>query len=152
MTTVAYKDGVLAADTMMVRGDEPSYGAVKIFRTEKFLVGMSGGYANIIPFHHWLLEKELDIDTAGDLHKYWGDVPDYCSGLCALLIDRNGCIWNAVDAPPVCIPAKMDTIGSGGPYAMGAMSYGASAPDAVRVARKHDINTGGAVMRISFND
>lgn len=150
MTTVAYKNGVMAADTMMSRGNEFAMGAVKIFKTGRFLVGVSGAYANMEAFRNFLTEHEDEVRDAGDLCRYWDDAPDY-GGFCALLVDAQGRIWTAVDAPPVLVPASFDAIGSGGPYAMGAMQVGASAQDAVRAARKLDVHTGGNITIVRLN-
>ena len=47
----------------------------------------------------------------------------------------------AVVQPPVAV-------GSGCEFAIGAMAAGASSADAVRIAAKFDINTGGPVQEI----
>lgn len=49
--------------------------------------------------------------------------------------------WMAVVQPPVAV-------GSGCEFAIGAMAAGASSADAVRIAAKFDINTGGPVQEI----
>lgn len=152
MTTIAYRAGVMAADTLMARGNERSEGAVKIFTTKKFLVGISGAFANLAPLKGFLTEREGEVNSPGELWKFWDDAPDYGNGYCCLIVTKGGEIWNAIDSPPVLIPAEFDAIGSGGTYAMGAMGMGASAGDAVRVARKFDVNTGGSVIRLSIDD
>ncbi|QJA43107.1 hypothetical protein [Phaeobacter phage MD18] len=152
MTTIAYRNGVMAADTLMSRGNESSEGAVKIFTTKKFLVGMSGAFANLAPLKGFITEREGEVDSPGDLWEFWGDVPFYGNGYCALIVTKSGEIWNAIDSPPVLIPSEFDAIGSGGTYAMGAMGMGATAGDAVRIARKFDINTGGSVIRLTLDD
>ncbi|QGH74884.1 hypothetical protein MAL1_00138 [Bacteriophage DSS3_MAL1] len=152
MTTIAYRNGVMAADTLMARGNERAVGAVKIFATKKFLVGISGAFSNLEPLKAFLSEHEEEVSDPGELWRFWEDAPEYGGGYCCLIVTKDGDIWNAIDSPPVRIPAEFDAIGSGGTYAMGAMGAGATACDAVRVARQFDVNTGGSVIRLTLDD
>ena len=157
MTTVAYKDGILAADTMMVRGGEPAYTARKTFRTAKFLVGMSGDMTNVRAFEDWLKDHEVRIhedagEDAGTLHRFWDTAPDFGDGFCAILINELGHIWSCVDGPPVRVHTVYESIGTGAKYAMGAMAMGATAAAAVAVASAHDIHTGGPVIMKRLRD
>lgn len=150
MTTIAYKDGLMAADTMMTRGDECVVGAVKIFQTSQFLVGMSGSMSNFLPLQGLFEEYESRLFKGSDLWQVWKDAPDYGGGFCALIVDEDGDIWNAIDGPPVLVPSAFDAIGTGSSYAMGAMAAGLSAADAVEIAMKFDCNTGGNVVTRSL--
>jgi ATP-dependent protease HslVU (ClpYQ) peptidase subunit len=154
MTTIAFKDGTLAADTMLTRGNERNYGVNKLFRTQHFLIGFSGAMANWKAMVAFIKEHETLLDpgeTAEDLHKFWEDAPAFTE-YGAMMIDRAHRIFHIVDAPPVYIPSRLDAIGTGGGYAMGAMLFGASAAEAIRVARTVDVHTGGPVSTIRFID
>ena len=147
MTTITYKDGVMAADTQATMGDEKAYGAVKLFYTEKFLIGLSGNFSNVLPFQSWLKDTEQAVSSAGVLHQFWDSIPAFGDGFTAILVDTGGRIWNCGSTfPPVTLHRIYDAIGSGSDFAMAAMECGKSATDAVRIASKFDIYTGGSVI------
>ena len=146
MTTVAYRAGVMAADTMATMGDEKAYGAVKLFHTSEYLVGMAGSLSNLLPFRDWLLDYGGDT---GGLHRHWDSIPNYGGGFTALLVDLSGTVWNCGgNFPPITLHREFEAIGSGSDFAMAAMECGKSAADAVRVARKFDLETGGQILTI----
>lgn len=151
MTTLAYKDGTLASDTQMSAGDQKMFGAVKLFRTDQYLCGVSGSLSNLTPFKEFVLKHESPVKEASALWEYWDDAPDYCGGFSALLISKNGSIWNVCDGPPVRLHSEFAAMGSGFEYALGAMHMGATASGAVRAARHFDMNTGGPVAVISLS-
>jgi ATP-dependent protease HslVU (ClpYQ) peptidase subunit len=152
MTTIAYRDGIMAADTQLSRGGEPSYGSLKIAKTNKFLIGLGGDACAdgpVLAFireHEHLLDEE---DTAFELYRYWEDLKAF-GDYSLIMVDRKGAIYQVTDGPPVPIPNTFDAIGSGGQYAMGAMMHGATAAEAVRTARALDIYTGGHITTIRF--
>lgn len=138
MTTIAYKDGVIAYDTRQVRG-----GAIVSDDCSKCQVvdGVSFFLAGAV------------CDEKALIAAYFGtpsSVPIECSGYAvdgAMLLmvghdDRTGVWKQELD------PANPDAIGSGSAYALAAMDMGASAEEAVRAAMKRDIYTGGKVRTI----
>lgn len=138
MTTIAYKDGVIAYDTRQTRGDRVvSDDCEKCHTVEGVHFFLSGAVCD---------EKAL-IDA------YFGtpsSQPVECSGYVAdhgrlMLIghdDKTG-IWKQdLD------PSNPDAIGSGFAYAISAMDMGASAEEAVRSAMKRDLHTGGRVKTV----
>ena len=141
----------MAADSLMTRGNEPMLGVQKVFRTAKHLVGCSGDLASVPPFIDWLTEAEKEHET-GDLHRAWDDLKSFREGAMALLADRAGRLWVCHEAPPVLITRGYDAIGSGCDHALTAMYMGASAPEAVRIARVFDVKTGGPVHFVRFED
>lgn len=153
MTTICYKDGILAGDTMATRGSEKTYGVQKVFLTERFLLGVSGSAANILPLVDWFIDHFAAIPDGNDatyLHRMWDSAPNYHDGYSYILVDREGRVFSNTNAPPMRIHAGCDAIGSGAAYAMGAMAFGASAVDAVRVAKGLDAYTGGPIMHVKF--
>ncbi|MCV4343308.1 Ntn hydrolase family protein [Pseudomonas capsici] len=135
MTTIAYKDGVIAYDTRQTRnGTIVSDNCSKCQVADGVSFFLSGAVCD---------EKAL-------IAAYFGTtspVPVECSGYAVdggklMLVghcDKTG-IWKLeLD------PTNPDAIGSGSAYAMAAMDMGASAEGAVRAAMKRDIYTGGKV-------
>lgn len=140
MTTIAYKDGVIACDTRQVRG-----GAIVSDDCSKCQVvdGVSFFLAGAVCDEKALIAAYFGTQSA---------VPVECSGYAVdggrlLMVgydDKTGIWKQELD------PANPDAIGSGSAYALAAMDMGASAEDAVRAAMKRDIYTGGRVrtMRV----
>ncbi|MGY2337960.1 proteasome subunit beta [Pseudomonas sp. SDO5532_S415] len=135
MTTIAYKDGVIAYDSRQTRNDRiVSDSALKCQVVDGVSFFLSGAVCD---------EKAL---TAA----YFGTpspVPVECSGYVVdggklMMVghdDKTGIWKQALD------PSNPDAIGSGAAYALAAMDMGASAEDAVRAAMKRDIYTGGTI-------
>ena len=139
----------MASDTMLTMGDEKAYGASKMFHTLKFLVGVAGAASNIIPFRDWLLSHEDNCYFASELHRFWGSIPDFGDGFTAILVSDDGVIWNCGSTfPPMTIYRPFESIGSGSNFAMAAMECGKSAADAVSVACKYDVFSGGEVASL----
>lgn len=138
---------------MVSRGDETSYGAQKVFRTNKFLVGLAGVMANFVPFYAWLREHESLLDDGEDataLYRWWDSAPKYDDGYTYILVDRNGRVFGEHNSPPVWTARGYDAIGSGYKFALGAMAVGATAKEAVRAASSLDAHTGGPLHYVRF--
>src|ERR1700723_102109 len=131
MTTIVYRDGVLAADT---RGEHGGWISPtrfsKITRLDDGrLVAISGNYNYWTKFLTWLLDPIKDQ-------------PDLKEEATAIVITPNGEVrryeqtsYHVVDAPFVAL-------GSGAPPALGALHAGATALEAVRIAGLVDPYTG----------
>lgn len=140
MTTIAYKDGVIAYDSRQTRGDRiVSDDCSKCETVDGVSFFLSGAVCD---------EKAL-------IAAYFGapsSAPVECAGYAAdggslFMIghdDKNG-IWKQ----PLDL-SNPDAIGSGAAYAIAAMDMGASAEDAVRAAMKRDIYTGGTVRTMTI--
>ncbi|MEG0969314.1 MAG: proteasome subunit beta [Pseudomonas sp.] len=138
MTTIAYKDGVIAYDSRQTRsGAIVSDNAPKCQVVEGVSFFLSGAVCD---------EKAL-------IAAYFGtpsQAPVECSGYAVdggklLMVgcdDKTGIWKQELD------PANPDAIGSGSAYALAAMDMGSSAEDAVRAAMKRDIYTGGKVRSV----
>lgn len=136
MTTIAYKNGVIAHDTRQTRnGTIVSDECSKCQVVEGVSFFLSGAVC----------------DEAALIAAYFGtpsQVPVECSGYAVdggnlLLVghdDKTGVWRQELD------PSNPDAIGSGSAYAIAAMDMGASAEQAVRAAMKRDIYTGGKVV------
>lgn len=135
MTTAAWnaKEGVLAVDTQVTSGNRK-------FRTHKVatlpcggLIAGTGNLAHILKAQRWAQEG-LSEDAKPD----FGDEPE----MECLIIKGDGSVWLLDDElEPMPVTDEFIAVGSGGPYAMGAMACGKSAADAVRVAAMFDAAT-----------
>lgn len=142
MTTIAYKDGVIAYDSRQTRNDRIiSDDCLKCQVVDGVSFFLSGAVCD---------EKAL-------IAAYFGTpspVPVECSGYAVdggklLMIghdDKTGIWKQELD------PSNPDAIGSGTPYALAAMDMGASAEEAVRAAMKRDIYTGGKIRTVIINE
>ena len=144
MTTIACGRKEMAADTR-VTWDDPdnkrinTAPAVKIEKVGAEILGSSGDYAAGVRFHEWYREGGK------------GRKPKLCKDFRAIrlapdgiyLIDGNDVTWMKIDE-------EFHAIGSGAPYALGAMRHGASPREAVETAKEFDVHTGGRVTVITL--
>lgn len=140
MTTIVYRNGVLAADTRMVQGTAIIGNVKKIIRRDDgALCGGAGDCAWLQAFHRWFLDAEE------------GDPPiieDNSKGVIIYspkkieLFEQNG----TVEFKPAFL-----AFGSGKEFALGAMYAGASAPEAVRAAMQFDPYSGGKVTVLTHD-
>jgi ATP-dependent HslUV protease subunit HslV len=131
MTTIAYRDGVMAADSACFNEGLYEGEVDKIWPlSDVGLLGCCGEYGAILKVVEWLkaggepkLKPRLSRESefAGLLVKREGEVMHYQIGL-----------------RPLCIMAEFHAIGSGRQIAIGAMAAGASAEEAVQIACRYD--------------
>lgn len=139
MTTIAYRDGVLAADTRMTINGCMDGSQVKIVRRGPVMAAASGTAAMCQRFRDWFTGGMVGDPPAAQHEQvsdwsYWGLIFHGDTILC-----WQGPGWVRVVAPYFAT-------GSGAEYATGAMAHGATAEEAVRAAMAHDTSTGGEVM------
>lgn len=138
MTTIAYRDGVIAADTFLTtpRGDVLGEFR-KISSRGRLLVGVAGDTAACQTFLRW-----FDRGAAGP--------PPPMKRITAIVV-RQGHPLIYAHAGRWCeLAAPFFAIGSGCEYAMGALAAGASAREAVEIASRFDTATGGSVMQLEL--
>lgn len=144
MTTIAYRDGVLAADTRAYSGRaQPIGNKQKIFSIKG---GSAFGVSTPQPglseaIRDWFVEcKHPDHEPVLN-----GD-----AGFDMLEITKEGLVYFYHNSfrPTGPITAPYFAIGSGAEYAMGAMAAGCDAVDAVAAAAMHDVWTGDVVTKI----
>lgn len=140
MTTVCYRDGILAGDSLVtVGGATKVHGEYrKVRRIGDHLVGTSGGVADCERFVNWLMSGE---DTEPPKGEY-----------AALVVTPRGRVREVEGGLPLPSPrkAKFFAIGSGAPFALAAMYAGADAVTAVKIAAKIDTATGLPVRSIKL--
>lgn len=139
MTTIAYRDGVLAADTGAVCG------ASRMGRVEKIIRGPGG-----------ILAGACGLATYSAAFKAWvvsgciGNPPvatqdaDNCDR--GFVVSADGVVTIYEEGGSWELSAPYFAVGSGRPEALGAMFAGADAETAVRAAMEHDAYTFGDVM------
>jgi len=130
LTTIAFKNGVLAADTQATCSYHSR--VRKIHRMpDGVLLGGCGSTQDCHLVAEWLKggqEGKLPRSLEADF----------------IIVLPNGSILIAEGRfPPFPLTAKFAAIGSGSPVAMGAMEAGATALEAVKIAAKHDGGTSG---------
>lgn len=110
----------------------------KARRIKGDLVGIAGSLSSGIAFWDWY--------KAG-ADKESGDIPD--PDLVALLLDSRGRLWCYESSlHKIRIEEPFYAIGSGHQAALAAMHRGATPAEAVRIAAKYDVNTGGRVRTL----
>lgn len=138
VTIIAYKDGVMAADTATFQGD------LKIARTSKIvrradgaLAGASGRTGTIQKFNVWFLagaSGEFDPKCEED-------------GFMAIMISAAGIVSKMNFAGEIySVYAPFYANGAPEDFALGAMAAGASAEEAVKLCIEYSDGCGGDVQ------
>lgn len=154
MTTIAYRDGILAADSKITYGGaEYVKGYHKIWKSEPegIMVGFTGDVAMGSAFKRWALNTSF------------AKIPD-----CPLDLGRKGCVADGIIVIKLT-GGKHQVLeyngggvidwgiapflawGSGWLIAVGALEAGVSAEQAVTIAARRDVFTGGKIHTLSFN-
>lgn len=140
MTTIVYKDGVLAADTLVTEGNRKLPGqAIKAVRLPcGDLFAYCGSVADGEACLHALVEDEEDLPPM--------------KHTTAILIDRKTKRPYTYEGRGGWIkqPVKWGAWGSGSDYAYGALEMGATAVQAVKAAVKYDAGSRGPVRTLKL--
>lgn len=138
MTAIAYRDGVMAADTLESAGGVLTGHTRKIVRTPDGSLVAAAGSATIC---HAFLEAAV----SGSAENFRPDIKGDHS-FSAILIKSSGAMWYFDDFG--CCPTKAEFVACGCAHDMliGAMAHGASASEAVAVAVKYDRRCGGEIQ------
>jgi ATP-dependent protease HslVU (ClpYQ) peptidase subunit len=135
VTTLAYRNGIMAADSTIWEDGCRAYSAKKIRRlSDGSLVGFAGNYDDVGDVIDWLEAGAKGPKPRTDL-------------LDALVVRPNGKVFRLVQVSKRLLPAEGPyfAIGMGMQAALGAMFAGADPRTAVMAARAH---TDGAAGRI----
>lgn len=138
MTTIAYKDGVIAYDGRITRSNQITYDDFdKCLERDGVHFICSGALA----------------DFEGLMNAYFGGKAPNCSAVALIVTD--GIVWHAaMDESTGFWKAQLTkdqpyAIGSGADHAFTAMDMGASAYQAVEMAMKRDSCTGGKIRTLA---
>lgn len=150
MTTIVYRDGVMAADTRATVNSEA--GGSRVFRCDKLyrvtcldgteaIVGLAGGSFDGLAFLDWLVSD----DKAPPQRLLDGD-----ADFSALMLNRHGLFEYDKWCRPERIRGRFYAIGSGAKAALGALHMGANARQAVAVACKIDPYSARPIISMSL--
>ena len=157
MTTIAYdvENGEIAADSQDTDTHFGKYHCRKLYEIHDHIIATAGGSYSGLAFVRWFDEHVSAPDTAGADFST-DQVPDYVNldveedFECLVIRPDRTCYtvnrlfvpYEQEDNPFICL-------GSGGPIARGAMMAGASARDAVDIAKQIDALTGGPIRSLT---
>lgn len=142
MTTVAYRNGVMAADSQATSSFKQK--CQKIHKIGDSYFGICGRVSSAYLFLEWIRQDRRDwVESERNPPSPLSDDDDFS----ALELCEEGAFeWDGkLTRTPVLI--EFFAIGSGADFAMGAMAMGADAVEAVKVARTLDPNTGGVIKK-----
>jgi hypothetical protein len=144
MTTIAYDGKYLAGDSQSNDNGMMRH-VVKVFKHKLGLFGISGMLTHGLQTIAWI----TDQGALPELYpKYEKDDIGYVTH-----IDRQGRIWRYEGSPmPVEFLDKFIACGSGRDFACAAMYLGTSAENAVAIASKFDVHTGGNILCYCLED
>lgn len=145
MTTIAYRNGVLAADSAVTWGDVFLGTAQKLFRgPTNGVLGFSGDLSLSAWAQEWAEEHDFDRTF---LKKEW----DTRSDGAIIWVKPDLTIWAVFDGATVQITAPFAAIGSGRDLALGAMAAGADAVGAISIACGLDTKSKHPVRFLEVN-
>lgn len=144
MTVICFKNGVLASDTQITINGIAAEHWDKVIKTEDGrLIGACGDWPAAVALRDWLVAKDPEKDLEF--------MPQM--GASALVIMPDGEVLSFTSSLTVCrARAPFYALGSGFQIATGAMAAGATAEEAVVIAMKYDVNSGGEIVSVNIND
>lgn len=141
MTTIAYKDGVIAYDSRVTDGDTIiSNSREKKIKVNGVLFIFSGIFGDIEQMVHLYFSKEYVKPLGCNAIVYDSD------GLKLIGTDEEQYFENTIPFN------EYSALGSGSPYAYGAMDAGATAKQAVQIAAQRDVYTGGKIRTVKIRE
>ena len=144
MTTIAFRDGVLAADSMSTYGGVRLCNEMKLHRIRGAIIGLAGGSAGIA-FLDWYRDGARPLKF--NEYPNFGD-----DSYCALVLTKKGLFLSDGNLRLDQVFDPFFAIGSGKGEAMAAMHCGKTAVQAVRIACRVDSQTGGRVRYMRLDE
>ena len=145
MTTIACDGKNLAADGRTTTGPELIHNTTnKLVLRPGLILAFTGYAAGLRPLTAW-------VEAGADPAQYPPGLSDGCVVWMFSRKFKTPMIQHG--NVPYFVPTPWrHAIGSGREYAMGAMDMGASAQDAIKVASRHDLSTGGKITMINVRE
>ena len=140
MTTIAFKDDIIAYDGMLVDGCG-TIQSLTHFKNQEYsgyLIFMSGDVLPASVIVRMLSQKSNDTPSVAEGQAF---VITKNTGKMVLISYQDGVINSSLE----CDTTLSYSIGSGSDHALTAMDMGGSATKAVEMAKLRDVNTGGHV-------
>ncbi|EMD0479919.1 hypothetical protein VPT39_004439 [Salmonella enterica] len=139
MTTIAFDGETMACDTC-VTGNFKYYTDTKIYENDRFVMGVSGDAG---------VGRLLVVDAEILAPKYY----DFDFSALVFVKEDNRIFrveffksWDSPLSSVILIAGNAAAVGSGAPFALTAMFMGATATEAVDVAKRFDPGTDGRVV------
>lgn len=129
MTTIAYRDGIVVADTQVSEPDWSAARARKIHRVGPYILGGCGDLNEIERFRCWVTEGLKGNPAVSENSETFLILPE--GGFLCFMSENRSCK----------LEADYYAWGSGRRFAIGAMAMGATAAQAVEIAALHDNST-----------
>lgn len=126
MTIIAYRAGVMAADTCMT--DSFVTCGIKLYKKKGHIIGFCGDVEQALVFVDWFFDQKKNRRPDLAAEQGWE----------ALVMNKTGVYTWGRSLRPIEISEDFYAIGSGAALAMGAMEHGASAAEAVAIACRRD--------------
>lgn len=138
MTAIAYRDGVMAADTAVWHHGTIPYHIKKIDRINGMLVAATGRTGLVLRFKEWVrngMEGEFDRNDAGE---------DGFHGI--IVLPSEIVLHVEIMGPAAAYKAPFYVLGAAHELMLGAMAVGATAKQAVEAAIQWSNWAGGGVQ------
>lgn len=141
MTTIVYRDGLMACDTMVTSGGIYDGSTSKIWRVPQGVLAIAGDLAMA---HE--IANLISLEDGGAIREYRKTIDIEDNGFDAFLVTKET-VW-VYDSTfvPMPIDAPFYAEGSGRNLAIGAMAAGAKADEAVAIACQYDIRSSAPVF------
>lgn len=137
MTTIAYRDGVMAGDRRATANSTIEHQCTKVFRrADGVLIGIAGALVDCRAFADWMLAGEADDKKP---------TFDAKANFEALVVRPAGLVEWHCNSGWMRAEGAMFAIGTGAPFALGAMEMGADAEKAVEIACRRDCHSGNGI-------
>lgn len=148
MTTIAFSKDTLAADTKLSSDDAYWANCTKIKKVKGWLIGAAGGWDLTEAFMSRFDPSFIKMKSVLPLPQLAEKDPDFE----ALMISPEGKVYYTEAGGVVGVVKTKGflAIGSGAKVAMTAMEMGATAVEAIKMAMKYDIYTGGRVQKVKL--
>jgi ATP-dependent protease HslVU (ClpYQ) peptidase subunit len=140
MTTVAYKEGILASDGRSTYHDTiECENTQKIFKVENGWIGFAGTLCHFEVLLKHLKDNSVYIRDDVDIYAIFVNAKRQ---VFSIEIYQNSVHYVRV--------SDVYAVGSGAMYALGAMAAGATAEQAIKIASKYDIGTNNRVKKVTI--
>lgn len=154
MTTIAFRDGVMCSDSQATRGDFiDNTCTTKIYEVGGCLVGISGNAISAKKFVEWFSEM-AEHSVAQESFPFVNiTLPEKLveEDFHALVAYPDNTLYEFFGCDNIIECAEeYAAVGSGMQYALCAMDSGASSEDAVAVAIKRDVYSGGDIQKFTL--
>lgn len=145
MTTIAYKDGILAADSQVTFGNVKATSDPKIKELPNgIIIALAGNNDKIM--------VALQFFSREDWEEKLNEAPDFKKGFEAILVSKGRVYTAQNNCVPWPLVHPFHAAGSGWQIASAGMHMGMSAEEAVKLASELDIYTNNKVQVVNVQN